>query len=141
MSVKGFIILPQNLTKYIKKSNKKVGAIRAQKITLTPENIDVVFITHSKAHLQYDTFNKSMMKHILENRYKYMYDIICDRINPRVKNSKSYTYQLRKLYDYMYKRSKTYFKDCSSVYQYINMFEYINDAVDYTYDAVDYTYD
>ena len=85
MSVKGFIILPENLTKYIKKSNKKVGAIRAQKITFTPENKNVIFIAHSKAHLKMDKFNMSMMTHILESRYKYMYDIICNRILPFVK--------------------------------------------------------
>ena len=127
MSVNGFIILPENLTKYIKKSNKKVGAIRAQKITLTPENKDVIFIAHSKAHSQHDKFDKSMMNHILESRYKYMYDIICNKMEYRVKNDKSHPPQLKKLYEYMYDRSKNYCKDCNLVYKYVNMFEYIYD--------------
>ena len=126
MSVKGFIVLPENLTKYIKKSNRKVGAIRAQKITLTPENKNIVFIAHSKAHSKMDKFDKSMMIHILENRYKYMYDIICNKMEYRIKNDKSHPPQLRRLYEYMFNRSKNYFKDCDLVYQYVNMFNYIS---------------
>ena len=137
MSVKGFIILPENLTKYIKKSNKKVGAIRAQKITFTPENKNVVFIAHSKAHLKMDKFNMSMMTHILESRYKYMYDIICNRMEYRIKNDKSYPPQLKKLYKYMFNRSKNYFKDCDLVYQYVNMFNYIGDEDKYNINNIE----
>jgi hypothetical protein len=121
-----FIILPNNLTKYIRKSNKKVGAIRAHKIQLTPGDKAVVFITHAKAHSKMDKFNKSMMTYILDNRCLYMYKILYYSKNIRVKDINSCPQYLKRLYMELEERSRKYFRDCNEIYSYINMFDYVD---------------
>ena len=122
----GFIILPNNLTKYIRKSRKKVGAIRAHKIQLTPSDKTIIFITHAKVHSKKDKFNKSMMTHVLDSRCIHMYNILYNNKNVRIKDIKSCPPYLTKLYKELEERSRKYFRDCDEIYLYINMFDYIN---------------
>jgi len=124
---------PTLITHIRDKKNQRIGVIRAFKIIpkYFNETYDhdiegsIVVIVHSKTNTNVDKWNQEKEDRIIDSRLEFCLNGIKSNIIKRnKKSSQKPTKELKDLYRSMEKRSRSYFKDCSEIYWYIDMFEY-----------------
>lgn len=110
-----------------KKGRKmKTGCIRAYAVELENEE-SVIFISHSKANINFDKYDPCIEQTIIFNRMMHMYDFVCGNapFRTKIKDPNS-VFKWNKLYNRMEERARKYFKQCSRVVRYIDCFRYVD---------------
>ena len=123
---------PTLITHIRDKKNQRIGVIRAFKIVpkyfneIYDYDIEgpIVVIVHSKTNTNVDKWNQEKEDRIIDSRLEFCLASIKSNIRRNKKKSQKPNTELKDLYKSMEQRARRYFKDCSEIYWYIDMFEY-----------------